>query len=183
MLAQDLHRDGALARDHFRVVVGMDESEPAPAAQRPRVDVGLVVGIAAQHHGRSARLDRRDLDLGRGDRHHDGGAAAEPPGGERHALRVVAGGSGDDAALQRRRGELRHLVVGAAQLEREHRLQVLALEQDARAGARGKLRRGLERRLDRDVVDARGEYALQVVVLFHGVAIAVGTGNGADGTA
>ena len=33
--------------------------------------------------------------------------------------------------------QMRHLVVGAAQLEREHRLQVLALEQHAvAAGAR-----------------------------------------------
>jgi hypothetical protein len=41
---------------------------------------------------------------------------------------VVAGRRRDDAAPRPRR-QVRHLVVGAAQLEREHRLQVLALEQ------------------------------------------------------
>ena len=75
--------------------------------------------------------------LRRRDRHHDRRAAAEPLRGERHALRVVAGRRRDHAARAARAGgRLRHLVVGAAQLEREHRLQVLALEQHAVAEAR-----------------------------------------------
>jgi hypothetical protein len=154
VLAQDLHGDRALPRDHLGIVVRMHEAQAAPAAERARVSVGLVVGVPAQDDGGAARLDRRDLDLRRGHRHHDGRAAAEPLRGERHALRVVARGSRDDPALQRRRRQLRHLVVGAAQLEGEHRLQVLALEQHPGPGAGGELRRGLERRLDGDVVDA-----------------------------
>ena len=56
---------------------------------------------------------------------------------ERHALRMVAGRGADHAARGHGRGQVRDLVVGAAQLEGEHRLQVLALEQHAccRAGA------------------------------------------------
>jgi hypothetical protein len=48
---------------------------------------------------------------------------------QRHALCVVAGRSADHAALQLLGRQVRHLVVGAAQLEAEHRLLVLALEQ------------------------------------------------------
>ena len=58
---------------------------------------------------------------------------------------------------------MRHLVVGAAQLEREHRLLVLALQQHAVAEAPRQRRRELERRLDRDVVDLGGQDLLQVV--------------------
>jgi hypothetical protein len=60
------------------------------------------------------------------------------------------------------RASLGDLVVGAAQLEREHRLQILALEQDAVAEARRQLRRLVDGRLDRDIVDARLEDALDV---------------------
>ena len=60
----------------------------------------------------------------------------------------------------------RHLVVRAAQLEREHRLQVLALEEQAVAEARESARRELERRLDRDVVDARLQDPLEIVFFF-----------------
>src|SRR5262249_54497591 len=56
--------------------------------------------------------------------------------------------------------------VRAAALEREHRLHVLALEQHAVAQSRGEIRRDLERSLDRDVVHARREYPLKIVV-FH----------------
>ena len=59
--------------------------------------------------------------------------------------------------------QMRHLVVRAAQLEREHRLLVLALQQDAVAEPARQRRRELERRLDRDVVDLRGQDLLQVV--------------------
>ena len=57
------------------------------------------------------------------------------------------------------------LVVGAAQLEGEHGLQVLALEQHAIAQAARQALGRLERRFDRDVVDARLEDLLDVVVV------------------
>ena len=46
--------------------------------------------------------------------------AAQTLGGECHTLRMVAGRRGDDARVELRPGELRHLVVGAPQLERKH---------------------------------------------------------------
>ena len=55
-----------------------------------------------------------------------------------------------------------HLVVGAAQLEAEHRLQILALEQDLRPEPRRQLGRRIERRLDGHVVDAGVQDATEV---------------------
>ncbi len=52
---------------------------------------------------------------------------------------------------------MRDAVVGAAQLEAEDRLQILALEMDARAEPRRQQRRRIERRIARDVVDAAGQ--------------------------
>ena len=49
---------------------------------------------------------------------------------ERDALRVVAGARRDDAARALGVRQVRDAVVGAAQLEAEDRLQVLALEED-----------------------------------------------------
>ena len=112
---------------------------------------------------RAARLDRGDLDVRRGHRHHDRRRAAEPLRRERDALRVVAGGRRDHAARAFGRGQVRHLVVGAAQLEREHRLLVLALEQHAVAQAMRQRHREVERGLDRDVVDLRVEDLAEIV--------------------
>ena len=146
VLAQDLHADRALPGDHVRVVVGMHERGARALLQRERVRVGVVVAVAVQHDLRAARLDRGDLDVRRGHRHDDRRRAAELLRGERHALRVVAGGGRDHAARALGGREVRHLVVGAAQLEREHRLLVLALEQHAVAEAPRQRRRELERR-------------------------------------
>jgi hypothetical protein len=55
------------------------------------------------------------------------------------------------------------LVERAAQLEREHRLLVLAFQQHQFAEPFRQPRRALQRRLDRDVVDARLEHATEVV--------------------
>jgi hypothetical protein len=60
-----------------------------------------------------------------------------------------------------------HLVVGAAQLEREYRLQVLALEEEAIAQALGERGRELERRFDGDIVDARLQDPLEVIAALH----------------
>jgi hypothetical protein len=64
--------------------------------------------------------------------------------------------------LEGRRAEAGHLVVGAAQLEAEHRLHVLALEEILlwmRADRLGQV----EGRFDRHVVDLGGEDLLEVV--------------------
>ena len=72
---------------------------------------------------------RRRLKLGqrRAFRHVHAGAAPGQRGGQGHALGVVAGAGADHAAGELRAREVGHLVVGAAQLEGEHRLLVLAL--------------------------------------------------------
>ena len=88
---------------------------------------------------------------------------------KRHALRVVAGRGADHAALRGRVVQRGDLVVGAAQLEREDRLQVLALEQDVVAQPARQPAGRLERGLDRDVVDARLEDAFDVTFLHDGV--------------
>jgi hypothetical protein len=59
---------------------------------------------------------------------------------------------------------MRDLVIGAAQLEGEHRLQIFALEQDPVAQSTRQPGCYLQRRLYGDVVDARLEYALQIIV-------------------
>ena len=55
VLAQDLHADRALARDHVGIVVGMHEREFLAALERSGVLVGFVVGVAVQHDFRAAR--------------------------------------------------------------------------------------------------------------------------------
>jgi hypothetical protein len=63
----------------------------------------------------------------------------------------------------RGRRQVRHLVVRAAQLERDDGLLILALEQHAVAEAPRENRRRLERGFDGDVVDLRGQDLLQIV--------------------
>src|SRR5262249_59516875 len=123
--------------------------------QPQRLGVRLRVGIAMQAHLRAARAYRIDLDAWRGHRHDDGGAAAQALGGKRDALRVVAGARGNDAAREARARQSRHLVVGAAQLEREYRLEILALDEQAVLQPLREGPRRLERRFPRHVVDPR----------------------------
>ncbi|MNS63732.1 hypothetical protein D3C72_968350 [compost metagenome] len=111
------------------------------------------------------RARRVDLDLRRRGRHHDQCAHAEARGGQRHALRMIARRGADDAAPQCFGTQLRHLVVGAAQLEREHRLGVFALEVDLVAQPRGQVPGKVQLSLTRHIVDARGQDALQVGVM------------------
>ncbi len=101
-LAQDLHRDRALAGDHVDVVVGMHERQLAAAHDAHGLGVGVVVRVALEHDGRAERSDRVDLDLRRRHRHHDRGLRAELLRRERDALRVIAGGCRDDTSAQRR---------------------------------------------------------------------------------
>ena len=162
MLAQDLHRDRALAGDHVGVVERMDEGQAALGLELERAGVGVGVAVAVQDDLAAEGADGVDLERRRRRRHDDQRLAAEPPRRERDALRVVAGRGADDAARERVGRQPDHLVVGAAQLEAEHRLGVLALEEDVVAEARRERRRSVERRLDGDVVDPRGEDLLQV---------------------
>jgi hypothetical protein len=163
VLAQDLHADGALAGDHVGVVVGVDEGELLGFFELDGVGVGVGVALAGQHHFAAVALDGVDLDRRGGGGHDDHGAGAEPLGRQRDALGVVAGGGADDPALEHRRAEVGHLVVGPAQLEAEHRLHVLALQEDRVVDARRQVGCRVEGRLDGHVVHLGGEDLLQVV--------------------
>ena len=61
-LADDFHADGALPRDHIRIVEGMHESQPLGARQSERVLVGGIVELAVQQ-ARALALDFCELPL------------------------------------------------------------------------------------------------------------------------
>ena len=75
----------------------------------------------------------RDLEPRRIGRHDDRRLEAHQRRRRRHALRVVARGAGDHAAGEGGPVDLRHLVIGAAELEGADALQVLGLQQHAPA--------------------------------------------------
>src|SRR5688572_23025658 len=88
-----------------------------------------------------------------------------------HALSMIARRGADHAAFQLLGRQVRHLVVGAAQLEAEDSLLVLTLEQYLVVQPSAQVPGGLQRRLDRHVVDACREDLLEVIggleMLFH----------------
>ena len=128
-LAQHFHGHGALSGNHVRVVKRVHKGQALRACKLHRVGVGVGVALAKQHHLAAKATHRVDLDLRGGGRHHDHGACAHLLGAQRHALGVVAGGGANHAFAQLFGTQVRHLVVGAAQLEAAHRLLVFALEQ------------------------------------------------------
>ncbi len=128
-LTQDLDADGALAGDHVRVVERVHVNQIALALELRGVLERAVVVVAMEHDFAAERPHRLDLDVGRGERHHDDRGNAALVRGERHALRMIAGRGADDAALACALGEMRDPVVRAAQLERKDCLQILALQQ------------------------------------------------------
>ena len=142
----------------------MDEGELPLASERQRVLVCLVVVVPVQHRF-AAQIDHGlHLDLRCRERHDDGRRDLALPRRQRDALRVVAGGGADHASTRDAFGQVRNLVVGAAQLERKDGLQILAFEEHRAAETPAQTRGGLEGRLDGDVVHARLEDALQVIV-------------------
>src|SRR5690606_30199887 len=152
VLPQDLEPDRPLAGDHVLVVERVHEGGPGLRLQAPGVAVGFVVALAHGHDLAAQALHGLDLDGRGGDGHDDDRPHAHPRRGHRHTLRVVAGRSADDPRRQLVLGEVGELVVGAAQLERVHALQVFPLERDPSPEALGQPRHGVERRLGRDVV-------------------------------
>ncbi|MNF85343.1 hypothetical protein D3C84_677350 [compost metagenome] len=120
-------------------------------------------GIAVQHHPRAAGTHRLHLDVRGAAWHDDDRLDAELLRAQRQALGVVAGGGGDYPARLLFLAELGDLVVGAADLEGEHRLQVLALEQDLVVQPFGEAARRLQGSFHRHVVDGRSEDLLDVL--------------------
>ena len=149
--------DRALTGDHQQIVERVDERETRFGDERVAIRLRVGIAVAVQFDLGAHAAHRVHLDLRRGLRHDDGGVQSELARGERDALRVIAGAGGDHAARALIRVEVRDAVVGAAQLEAEDGLQILALEMDARAEPRRQQRRRIERRIARDVVDAAGQ--------------------------
>lgn len=76
---------------------------------------------------------------------------------------MIAGRCGDHPLGQLISAEVRHFVVGPAQFEREHRLHVLAFEQDAIGKPLTEALGGLKRRFLGDIVDPGSQYSSQVI--------------------
>ena len=141
----------------------MDEGEARLKGAAPGFQTGLVIGVAVEHHRGPKGGHGTHLHLRCGERHHDHGLAAEAVGRQRHPLGVVARTGGDHPPLEFIGAEVGHAVVGAAQLEREHRLQVFPFQQHVVADAAREIRRHLKRRLDRHVVDAGAQNPLEII--------------------
>ncbi|MNV00271.1 hypothetical protein D3C71_904300 [compost metagenome] len=167
MLAQDLHANRALARDHVGVIECRNESQVLLLRQRLRMGEGVGVGIPGLDHGNGrAAMGAHGihLDLGRRLRHHDDGAHAQLGRRDRDALRMVAGRGGDHAAVARGLRRVAHLVVGAAHLEGKHRLVVFPLQMDGVLQPRRQAPSGVQFGFAGDVVDPGGQDLPQV---FH----------------
>ncbi len=167
MLAQYFHADGALPRNDVRIVKRMHEAQLVFFLQLQGVTIGIVVAVTVQNNfdGVLAKMpDRLNLHLGRGHGHHDDCLAAQLIGGQRNTLRMIAGRCGNDAALELLRRQLRHLVIGAAQLEGEHGLHVLAFQQHMVAYACGQAGRGFQRGFDGHVIDPGGEDTFEITL-------------------
>ena len=163
VLAQHFHGDGALAGNHLGVVKRVHKGHAVLLLQRERVLVRVGVAVAVQHHLAAQGFDGFDLQSGGGHRHHDHGLGAQAAGTQRHALGMVAGRGADDALFQLSRREVHHLVVGAAQLETEHRLLVFALEQHGVVQTAAEVFGHFQRGLLGHVVDTCGQDFFQVV--------------------
>lgn len=127
VLTQNFHADRALARDHVGIVKGVHEAQALFLLHLFGVRCGVREALAHENDLAAQVAHGLDLERGRRHGHHDHGAAAEAPGGKRHALGVVARRGADHAAGALLWREVHHLVEGAAQLEGEHGLLVLAL--------------------------------------------------------
>ncbi len=146
-------RRRALPGDHVGVVVRRDQRQAALGGEPPadRLAVLACSGRRRRPRRRSPRV-AATFDGRRVVRHDDRRRHAEQLRRKRDRLRVVARRERDHAAPPRLVRELRERVVGAAELERAHALQVLALEEQRCAGPRVRRARGQDRRA---VGDAR----------------------------
>src|SRR6056297_2435212 len=161
---------GALTGDHVRVVEGMDVSHALFCDQFFRVTGSLVKGIAMQNDAGAPRAHRIHLDLGCCAGHDNNGPYAHALRCHGQALGMVASGCRHHPAAALRLAQPVHFVVGPAQLEGEHGLQVLTLEPDPVAQP-GRQQCGFVYRcLARHVVHAGIEDALDIAMR-HGITL------------
>ena len=119
--------------------------------QRLGMLAGHIEDVSVQHHLTAVGAYRVDLDARGGAGHDDDRTQPHTGCGQCQTLGVIAGRSGDHTALAFLFAEAAQFVVGATQLEREYRLQILTLEPhtvaESLAQFSGKLQRGLNRNL------------------------------------
>ena len=153
---EQLARRGALAGDDVRMVEGRDERQSALVGE-PAADGFAVVALAVveRRSRRRIRASRR-VSRRRVGRHDDDARDVEQLARERDRLRVIAGEKATTPRARWSGGQPRQRVVGAAELEGAGALQVFALEEDVRAGARVQRARGDDRRAVRDAGDLPG---------------------------
>ena len=136
-VGEDLQAERALAGDHIRIVIGMEELRALLLADAPRLGVGVVIAVPRQDDLRAVALGGLHLGDGGGLGHHDGRGDAEFLSRIGHALRVVAGGRGHDRAVFALLDERGDFVARAADLEGAGLLPVLVFEVDGAAGHGG----------------------------------------------
>ena len=149
-LLGNLEPDSALARDHVRVVKGVDEDRAGLLGQLPGLRQRILHGGAVQHDVSAVGPGRCDFGQRCGNRHHDGRLRAESGRSQRDALRVIAGAGSDNATGPLSLAQPLDSQVSAANLERPAALEVLALDVNRTADQRGERARLQKRRLPDD---------------------------------
>jgi len=115
------------------MIVRRNQREPV-ALREFAADLLAILGVAVvRDDGAAVAARRGDLRGRRILRHHDRRRNPEHARGQRDRLRMIARRKRNDAAAALFRIETRQRVECAAELERTHALQVLALEEHLRA--------------------------------------------------
>ncbi len=147
-LIEHLPGDGALTRRGAGVVERRDHRRAGPRDVLRGRRGGRVEGVTRRDEfdeRPAVRADPVPLLLRGPGGHVDPAPDPHRPARVGHALCVIAGTGRHHTRLAFRRGELRHDVVGAAQLVRAHAGEILALEIDVRPGEDGEPLAVLER--------------------------------------
>ena len=70
-LAQNLHRDSALAGNYVGVVKGVNKGKPLLGLQLNGVGIGITIAFTSQHNFAAQRFYRVNFELRRGRGHHN----------------------------------------------------------------------------------------------------------------
>ena len=163
-VAENLVTNRPLPRNDERIVERMHEGESLLRADLVAPRLGIGVGVTSQNNFRAHGPHGVDFDRRRRERHDDHSAHIELPRSVGDPLGVVTSARRDHAFFELVLRQMRHLVVGAADLEAEDRLQVFAFEKNFVAQPARKLLGRLKRRLARDIVDATRQNRSEQIV-------------------
>src|SRR2546426_2042765 len=152
-LRGDFESHRRLPRDDVRVVERWHPGEPLARGDPSRPPLPIPRRAPGEHHFAAPLLHARDLDRGRGLRHHDDRADSQQLSRVRYGLTMVAARVGDDALAPCGLRQAAHRVVGTADFERPHRLEVLELQVGVER------LHVAERRVDRDAAQPLGRLA------------------------